>query len=104
MKRAFMITVVLALFAGACEEDKPPPPPAPTAKPSATSAELTDEQLDKEPIPVEEDFLADAEQQITEDNLDDAVAELEKEIGGEDTEPASDKPGDKDEPNEDSFD
>jgi hypothetical protein len=105
MKRAITMSLALALFVAGCEEEKKPTPPPPAPKPAATSTELTNEQLDKEPLPVEEDFVAEADQQITEENLDDTVTELQKEIGGEGTEPASDKKDKKDEEvDEDSFD
>ncbi len=70
---------------------------APSAKPTATAgasgtakaapsgsistAAASDAQLDKEDIPVAADFEDEAEKSIDEDNVDDEVAKLEKEIG-----------------------
>jgi hypothetical protein len=89
MTRAIGLIVVLALAAG-CEQDEPAPTSAPTSKPSATSTELTDAEVDKAEIPVAADFAKEAEEQITEDNLDEVVAGLAMEINGEEggTEPA----------------
>ncbi len=55
---------------------KPSSEPQPT--PSATV--LTDEALDAAPIPVKEDFEEQAQQAINEDNLDEQLNKLEKEI------------------------
>jgi hypothetical protein len=50
------------------------------AQPVASAAVLTDESLDTTPIPVKEDFEEQAKQAINEDNLDEQLNKLEKEI------------------------
>ena len=45
-----------------------------------SAAELTDEALDKTPIPVKEDFEEEATASINEDNVETEVDSLEKEI------------------------
>jgi hypothetical protein len=55
--------------------------PVPSGKGSGpTTAASADADLDKEDIPVAEDFEEEAEKAINEDNLDDELAKLDKEI------------------------
>jgi hypothetical protein len=81
MKRTALMSAFLLLFAAACDsggkgggaDGKP------TDK-TADSKPLTDDQVDSADLPVEEDFEEEATKEINEDNLDDQVAALEKEI------------------------
>jgi len=63
----------------ACNKSSTEAPPAASATPSA-SVPLSDEALDQAQIPVKEDFEAQAQTAITDDNLDDQVAQLQTEI------------------------
>jgi hypothetical protein len=88
MKRIGSIAMALCLLA-ACDEGgtTTTPTAAPTTKTTTattapkgpTTAAATDD-MDKADIPVAEDFEEEAEKAINEDNLDDEVAKLEKEI------------------------
>lgn len=51
-----------------------------SAAPAASETKLSDEALDQVPIPVQEDFEDKANQEITDENLDEQVSALEKEI------------------------
>lgn len=87
MSRVFVVSVVALLGLGACEKKEAPVQPAeetkvaapqtPAAPPPAPVAEPT---IDASTLPVEEQYEADAEQEITVDNVAAKVAELEKEI------------------------
>jgi hypothetical protein len=75
MKPIAIIVVGLSLASvAACSKSGGESQPAP----SATA--LTDEALDVAPIPVKEDFEEQAAQAINEDNLDEQLSKLEKEI------------------------
>lgn len=50
------------------------------SSPAPSEVKLTDEALDQTPIPVKEEFEEQANQQITEDNLDEQLSLLEKQI------------------------
>jgi len=50
---------------------------------SAAAAELTDEQVEKAEIPVEEDFEDEAFKAIDADNVDDKVAAIESEMNAD---------------------
>ena len=81
MKRTALMATFLLLFAAACDpaEKTGGADGKPTDKGSDTKA-LTDEQVDTADLPVVEDFEEEANNEINEDNLDDKVAALEKEI------------------------
>lgn len=49
-------------------------------QPASDGTQLSDESLDKAPIPVKEDFEAQAKATITSENVDDEVAQLEAQI------------------------
>jgi hypothetical protein len=51
-----------------------------TAAPAASESVLTDDALDQASIPVPEDFEEQANREITDENLDEQVSALEKEI------------------------
>jgi hypothetical protein len=58
--------------------------PATETQPTASqSAQLGDQALDQAPILVKEDFEAQAAATITDDNLDDQVAQLETQINND---------------------
>jgi len=71
------IAVSLLGLAGLVACSKPSAETQPTA---SANAPLTDEALDKARIPVKEDFEEQAHTTITDDNLDDQVAQLATEI------------------------
>ena len=81
MKRTALMAAFVLLFTAACDsgggnkgnDGKP-------ADKGGDSKAMTDDQVDKADIPVEEDFEEEAQGQINEDNLEDQVAALEKEI------------------------
>jgi cytochrome oxidase Cu insertion factor (SCO1/SenC/PrrC family) len=50
------------------------------SSPVPSQVKLTDEALDQTAIPVKEDFEEQASQQVTEENLDEQVSLLEKQI------------------------
>ena len=50
------------------------------AAPATSEAKLSDDALDQASIPVQEDFEEQANQEITDENLDEQVAALEKQI------------------------
>lgn len=79
MKRLLFAGAVAVLAATGCHKDAPRSDPATqggpaTAEPSAIAA-------DSEEIPTEEDFQDEAQQKVTDQNLDDELDKLEKEIG-----------------------
>ena len=69
---AILVLVTAAL--GAC--NKPPS----ESQPASSSAELSDQALDQAQVPVKEDFEEQAQATITDENLDDQVAQLEAQI------------------------
>lgn len=69
--KSIVIVALLAAGFGACNKS-----PA-GAQPSA---DLSDEAMDRAQIPVKEDFEEQARTGITDDNLDDQVAELATQI------------------------
>jgi hypothetical protein len=69
-----LIGLSLALLASCEKKSSEESQPAPSA------VATTEQALDQAPIPVKEDFEAQAEQTITEDNLDEQLSKLEKEI------------------------
>jgi hypothetical protein len=79
------VLAMVALTAG-CDEgansggDKGAGTGKATTTAAADAKPMTDAELEKAEIPVPEDFEDDAEKEITEDNLDDELAKLEKEI------------------------
>ncbi len=50
------------------------------AQPATDGTQLSDETLDKAPIPVKEDFEAQAQATINAENVDDQVAQLAAQI------------------------
>ncbi len=72
--RALIILGLCALPMAACTKSSSESQPAPSA------VALTDEAIDTAPIPVKEDFEDQARQAINEDNLDEQLSKLEKEI------------------------
>jgi len=78
----------ILILCAACKKEEPPPPPAsePTPPASAPEARNTvtappEPAVDVESLPVEEDFEAEAEKEVTAANLTKQLDELEKEIG-----------------------
>ena len=83
--RYFAIIASLALAMTACSKDEAPTKKAATtaatAKPTAkVAAKDPDADLDNEDIPVAADFEEKAEKEITETNLEEELAKLEKEL------------------------
>jgi hypothetical protein len=89
--RAIIIAGCLGLALAGCEDASPtaPPKPAATAKasttPSATATAAVakadpNAELDNEDIPVPEDFEDEAQKEITKDNLESKLDEIEKEL------------------------
>jgi hypothetical protein len=72
--KALIIIGLCVIPLAACSKTSSEGQPAPSA------AVLTDEALDTAQIPVKEDFEEQAKQAINEDNLDEQLAKLEKEI------------------------
>ena len=85
MKRTALTAALAMLFAVACEQKTDGGDKAGADKgAAATPASVTDDQIDNAPdLPVEEDYEEEAAKEITEENLDEKVAALEKEIGAE---------------------
>lgn len=91
MRRIIAICALGLLSLTACEKKEaptatppepaaatPPPPAAPAA--SIAAAAATEPVVDVNSLPVEEQYEADAEKEITADNLTAKLDELEKEI------------------------
>lgn len=87
----FTLTALLSLAAGCDRRDDQPASQAPTAQATAaatataqakarTKSAKKADPLDKEEIPVAADYEEKAEKEITKDNLEDKLAELEKEL------------------------
>jgi uncharacterized lipoprotein YajG len=71
-----LITISLcALALAACSKQ-----PTPTETVASAEAPMTDEALDQANVPVKEDFEEQASREVTEENLDDQLAQLEKQI------------------------
>jgi outer membrane PBP1 activator LpoA protein len=71
-----LVTIfVCALAFAACSKQTPP-----TETVASAEAPMTDEALDQASIPVKEDFEEQASREVTEENLDDQLAALEKQI------------------------
>jgi hypothetical protein len=89
MIRSFYFAAFLVLCAACKKEEPPAPAPAPEASPAPPAAEAPQATaapaaaVDVENLPVEEDFEAEAEQQVTAANLNQKLDELEKEIAAE---------------------
>jgi hypothetical protein len=91
--RAIVVACCLALCAAGCDEQpSAPPKPAPTAKatakPTAAATAVAakpdpNAELDNEDIPVPEDFEEEAQKDITNDNLETKLEEIEKELAAE---------------------
>jgi hypothetical protein len=87
MYRALVILATVLTFA-ACDQGKEGPGGKSTSTPTSaaapkgptTGAAAANDDVDKEDIPVAEDFEEEAEKAVTDDNLDDEVAKMEKEI------------------------
>jgi hypothetical protein len=69
------LCVVFPLAVVSCEKGETKPDVTPAA-----SAPLTDEAVDQAAIPVKEDFEEEAYAAINEDNLEEQIDSLEKEI------------------------
>ena len=79
--------LLLAVSLWSCDDASKPPPPLPSpAAPAASTAATppssarSDEALD---VPTEQDFEAEAEREITAENLERELDALEKEIGAD---------------------
>ena len=84
MKRtAFMAALLLLFTAAACDSGGGKSGDAKPADTAGDTKPLTDEQIDSAEIPVVEDFEEEAAESIDEENLEDQVAALEKEINGD---------------------
>lgn len=90
--RYFAIIASLALAMTACSKDEAPTKKAAptkattaaTAKPTTKVAEKDpDAELDNEDIPVAADYEEKAEKEITETNLEEELAKLEKELAAD---------------------
>lgn len=82
-----LVALVAAALAVACEKKEAPVPATePSAAPAAAPAPApaipaaTEPVVDASTLPVEEQFEADAEQEITAANLNQKLDELEKEL------------------------
>jgi hypothetical protein len=71
------LVAALAIAAFACRNQNTDTQASASAPPSAA---LSDEALDQTPVPVKEDFEDRAQQEVTEENLEDQVSQLEKQI------------------------
>ncbi|HEY5961062.1 MAG TPA: hypothetical protein VIV60_31110 [Polyangiaceae bacterium] len=67
----------ILITAFACRNQSADTQTAPSASPSVV---LSDEALDQAAVPVKEDFEERAQKEVTEENLDDQVSQLEKQI------------------------
>ena len=87
MRRVMAMGVIGLLSLAACEKKEAPPPtepvaatpPAASAVPAA-AAPAVEPVVDVASLPVEEQYEADADKEITADNLTAKLDELEKEI------------------------
>ncbi len=87
MKRSIATLCTLAWFALCGCDKKEPAPDAPSATPPATQAPVAaapavraEPVVDLASLPVDEQYEADAEKEITADNLSAKLDDLEKEI------------------------
>ena len=87
--RYLAIIAFLALGLTGCQDEpkttKPEPAKTTAVKPKPTATAKTaakddDAEMDKEDIPVAEDFEDKAEKEISDDNLEKELAKLEKEL------------------------
>ncbi|HMA94370.1 MAG TPA: hypothetical protein VKP30_16880 [Polyangiaceae bacterium] len=74
--QAFILGLCVSALAAGCNKPTTETQPAP----SASAAPLTDEALDQAKIPVKEDFEQQASQEITDENLEEQVSQLEQQI------------------------
>jgi hypothetical protein len=84
MRGLAIITTLALLGSVGCDKKEAPPPAVDTAAATPTPAPATaapEASVDASSLPVEEQFEADAEQEITTANLEQKLDELEKEIG-----------------------
>ena len=72
--KSIVILALLAAGLGACNKSPAQNQPAPSA------VAVSDETLDQAKIPVKEDFEEQAQTAITDENLEDQVAQLEAQI------------------------
>lgn len=78
MNAKYLLVMSLAVgIVGSCRNTSSDSQPAASA---TAPAALTDEALDQAAIPVKEDFEEQARQTITEENFEDRISQLEKEI------------------------
>jgi uncharacterized lipoprotein YajG len=76
MNTKHLFTVLAcALALAACSKQ-----PSPTETVASAEAPLTDEALDQANVPVKEDFEELASREVTEENLDDQLAQLTQQI------------------------
>jgi hypothetical protein len=88
MKLRLLVVSALAVVAvSGCEKKEPPPPTAtetsvapPTPPPASPPPPVAEPTVDASTLAVEEQYEADAEQEITAENVAAKVDELEKEI------------------------
>ena len=85
MKHTAFMAAFLLLFATACDSggSKSGGGDGKPADKGGETAALTDDQVDSADLPVVEDFEDEANESINEENLEDQVAALEKEIDGD---------------------
>jgi hypothetical protein len=87
MARKFLLLLAILGLTAACEKQEEPQA-APTAETTAQAAPTPTPaaavaQIDLETLPTEEQFEDEAEKEITSDNLEQKLDELEKEISAE---------------------
>jgi hypothetical protein len=87
MKRIFALSALVLLSLAACDKKETAPtapsespPPAAVPAPAAAAPAAAEPVVDVATLPVEEQYEADAEKEITADNLSAKLDELEKEI------------------------
>ena len=73
-KTIYVVGLVAALAAAGCEEKKDAPAAGAGATPTGAAAQAAD-------LPTEADFEEEAEKEISKDNVEAKLDELEKEIG-----------------------
>ena len=88
MRQSLALIALGMLSLSACEKKEAPPPaateaaatPPPPTPPPAVPAAVAEPVVDVASLPVEEQYEADAEKEITADNVSAKLDELEKEI------------------------